>query len=72
MEDLKFKPLDGKPFTVKMDSSYFQKRDVVVTQSKKFLVVKTYKFNWWRKFLFKLGFKFHSAELKEIKDNNGN
>lgn len=32
----------------------------------KYLVTKVYKFNWWRKFLFRLGFKFYSMNLKEI------
>lgn len=72
MEDVRVKQLDGGSFTLKMDSGWFAKNDIVELPSialcnNKYIVTKIHKFTWWRKLLFRLGFKYHSMDLKQIK-----
>lgn len=66
MENIKVTQLDGGKFTIKMESTYFQKKDIVQINSMTCVVVKVRKFNWWRRLLFDLGFKFYSMDLKQI------
>lgn len=62
----KISPEDGT-FFIKMKGDYLRKNDVIYfpsTQTAR--VKKVYPFNWWRRLLFRLGFKIKSANIELI------
>lgn len=62
--------IGGKPFYLKFDSDYFNKRDILVSSGVKCEVVKVYRLTWWRKILRKLGFRVRIFEVKVKPLNN--
>lgn len=66
---VKIIPLSGKNFKIKLEADCM-KNDLLNFSDKKLLVTKVYKFNWWKRFLYKLDVPFKSMELKEIKNSD--
>jgi hypothetical protein len=66
---MKSKPgLYGKPFYLKFDQEWVRRGDILETSDNyKLKVLKVYKFTWWKKILFRLGFRFKSMEVGLIK-----
>jgi hypothetical protein len=65
----KVKGLDGETFKLKMEAEYFAHGNLYhFGTGQKFKVKKVYKFNWWRRLLFRLGVSFKSMDLEEVKD----
>ncbi len=62
--------IGGKPFYLKFDSDYFNKKDILVCYNVKCEVVKVYRLTWWRKILRKLGFRVRIFEVKVKPLNN--
>lgn len=57
--------INGKPFYLKFDTLWFKKGECITTGlGVNMVVVKVYKYNWWRKLLIKLGFKVKVGILK--------
>jgi len=54
-------------FTIKLDADWFGEKDVIEQfAGAKLRIVKVYKFTWWRKILFYLGFPFKSAKCVKV------
>lgn len=72
-EYIKVNLLEGTTFKLKMQKNYWHKNDVIElangTKPMQLKVTKVYKFNLWRRLLFKLGFSFKSMEMVQIKSN---
>lgn len=62
--------IEGKPFYIKFDGDYFNKRDILVSNSIKCEIVKVYRLTWWKKILRKLGFRVRMFEVKVKPLNN--
>lgn len=72
MEQVKKTKIEGfgETFYINMDSEYFAHNDIVYFTNNtdppmKARVKKVYKFNWWRKLLFKLGVSIKSMEIEK-------
>lgn len=61
---------NGKTFTIYLEDTFFKKGDILTSEeSTNLKVIKVYKFNLWRKLLYKLGFNikiFNGVKVKTI------
>lgn len=58
----------NKVIYLTLSSNWYNKNDILITgDSIKLKVIKTYKLNWWRKLLLKLGFNIKSGNCIKCK-----
>lgn len=63
----------SKTFYLAFNDRWFRKGDIIIREfenspSIKVKVIKTYPFNWWRKFLFWLGIPIKSCKVIKVKE----
>lgn len=62
-------PDHGQPFYIRISSHAFKKNEILECPGNiKVKVIKTYPFNWWRRFLFTLGLPYKTFDMIKVRE----